>query len=1250
MESQKVPRRAKKLGSSRRRQIRGTESSEDQPGERGEESPPSEVMEKLQSFFQACDADRKGFVTREDLEKAELNLPGNTKELALVFDGLDTEKKGYLTTEEFTSGLGNLFGSHARTHEHRRRKTGSKRASLPHRFLPLEEADSEERAWFLSFMEQMGANHVFPDQDEIWQLWGKLRQEEPQLAGNLEGFLAKMTSRIRTAREEKEALELTLKKRDADHHREVQQLYEEMEQQIQSEKERLQTVSDARSLVYDSEMQKALEAKEQEVEHLAEGHRALEAQLHRLSSTKHAATAENQQLREAHRDLEGKLELVRGQLQVTTGHLGAARAQASWQGPEETRRDQLPEEVMFQAEGEQKGGVMLTADHSGVSHDPAAVSERSPGSRSRVISIEEDPLPELLGEDWNQLLTQFSTSPQSKVLDLRVSWSPPPSPSRGDLPSSPLPRVIRQISISEQSLWQQCQETTSAQEGFSGNTSEQVERAGILEEPSPMGELSSESQPNLKPEPDLKWKSQPESEPNREPEANLELEPSSESEPNLQPDSKLQLESDPEPKLKPQSDMEPDPSSKSESNLQLEFNLELEPSFKSELNLELEPNLEMEPSSKSESNLELETTLELEPSSKSELNLELEPNLKMEPSSKSESNLELEPKLLLESNFQLEPSSRSEPNLELEFNLKMEPSSKSELNLKLEPNLRVDPNLGPEPSSESELNLQLEPNLELESSSKSEPNLQQKPTSQSGPDPEKKLQQDVQKDPTGENAQAAVDRLVRPVAAPNSGKELFPDMLTISQPALPPVLAPGQRQHSAGQQPEMPDPVMPGHPPGESGGPGARQPGEWETPLDSKIQAAQTWGAQQGEGVGSDGPLAGSLQAPEVWGQGASKEGAPGPESTPGSLKQEMWGGVLDPQGGDISCLDEQPVSSALVEPALMQEAGLVAPPPAPKQAAPAEGTLEEEAANLRTAEPGGPKPEFPREDSPRRGFPPQEVLPEDGPEQPGPGEAVGIIPEGLGPEPQAQISRADGERGNVTVDLPGAPTGPSQETDPGSTKAGQTLPGQDPQGPGLLSKGPGVDPDYVYHILFVGDSNVGKSSFLHLLHNHTFASGLMATVGLDYRIKNLQVDNKHFALQLWDTAGQERYHSMTKQLFRRADGIVLMYDVTSEESFIHVGYWLDCIREGSGDGTIVFLLGNKTDCTEERRVSMEAGQQLAMEHGLFFEECSAALGHNILEPVINLARALKAQEDQMKGELVKVASREPEKKRGCCP
>ncbi|POI20142.1 hypothetical protein CIB84_016111, partial [Bambusicola thoracicus] len=108
------------------------------------------------------------------------------------------------------------------------------------------------------------------------------------------------------------------------------------------------------------------------------------------------------------------------------------------------------------------------------------------------------------------------------------------------------------------------------------------------------------------------------------------------------------------------------------------------------------------------------------------------------------------------------------------------------------------------------------------------------------------------------------------------------------------------------------------------------------------------------------------------------------------------------------------------------------------------------------------------------------------------------------------------------------------------------------------------LEPDHLYNVLFVGDSHVGKTSFLYRLHADTFNPHLAATVGLDYQVKNLVVDNRRFALRLWDSAGQERYRSVTKQFFRKADGVVLMYDITSQYSFADVRYWLSCIQVGN--------------------------------------------------------------------------------------
>lgn len=335
----RVTRKGRKLGSSRRRQMREPADGQDAPVAPEPESWSSQSAEELQRFFQDCGAEERGFVTREDLAAAKFSFLSSEDELEMIFDWVDVERKGRLSLEEFSSGLKNIFGSSSSSHRlHRKRPLLSKRGSVVTSFPVVEEANSEEKEAFFAFMEQLGASNSLPEQAEIWQLWRTLRQEEPQLAGNLEGFLAKMNSRLQEARADKEVLELTLRKRDTDHHREVQQLYEEMEQQIQREKQQLQAESDSRGLALSSQMQEVLEAKEREVQRLTEGQKELEAQIHRLSSTHQEASSENRQLREAEQDLAGRLEEVRGQLQVTRGQLDAARGRVSWQMEEELRQ------------------------------------------------------------------------------------------------------------------------------------------------------------------------------------------------------------------------------------------------------------------------------------------------------------------------------------------------------------------------------------------------------------------------------------------------------------------------------------------------------------------------------------------------------------------------------------------------------------------------------------------------------------------------------------------------------------------------------------------------------------------------------------------------------------------------------------------------------------------------------------------------------------------------------------------------
>lgn len=189
--------------------------------------------------------------------------------------------------------------------------------------------------------------------------------------------------------------------------------------------------------------------------------------------------------------------------------------------------------------------------------------------------------------------------------------------------------------------------------------------------------------------------------------------------------------------------------------------------------------------------------------------------------------------------------------------------------------------------------------------------------------------------------------------------------------------------------------------------------------------------------------------------------------------------------------------------------------------------------------------------------------------------------------------------------------------------------------------------PDRLFKIVFVGNSSVGKTSFLRRFCEDRFSPGLSATVGIDYRVKTVSVDNSLVALQLWDTAGQERYRCITQQFFRKADGVIVMYDLTSRQSFLSVRQWLSTVEEAAGDHLPVLLLANKTDIEKEREVPRGLGEQLAKENNLIFYECSAFSGHNTKESVLHLARMLKEREDAVKEDTVKVGH--PAKKRSCC-
>ncbi|NXD43121.1 RAB44 protein, partial [Copsychus sechellarum] len=316
------------LGSSRRKQLQEGSREAAGPAPSPAEEPPwaSEIAQRVQQLLSAGDAERAGAVTRSDLQKLqEEGLPCSREELELVFDGLDAAGTGSLGAEEFTAGLRQFLSSQKAAREHRRRKTASRRVRLLLPAPALEGGDSEERRHFAAFMEQLGTGNAL-DEQEIWQLWVKLRQDEPQLLDNLQEFLAKMRHRIQEARSEKEALERALNRRVAEHDKDVQQLCEVLEQQIRQEQLRLQHQSTARSQQHGQELQRVLDASEREVQRLVTAQMELERRCRSLHSSQQVTSRENQQLEESNRALEQHLQHLHQQLQHTQDHLRTMRA------------------------------------------------------------------------------------------------------------------------------------------------------------------------------------------------------------------------------------------------------------------------------------------------------------------------------------------------------------------------------------------------------------------------------------------------------------------------------------------------------------------------------------------------------------------------------------------------------------------------------------------------------------------------------------------------------------------------------------------------------------------------------------------------------------------------------------------------------------------------------------------------------------------------------------------------------------
>ncbi|KAK3297735.1 ras family-domain-containing protein [Chaetomium fimeti] len=153
---------------------------------------------------------------------------------------------------------------------------------------------------------------------------------------------------------------------------------------------------------------------------------------------------------------------------------------------------------------------------------------------------------------------------------------------------------------------------------------------------------------------------------------------------------------------------------------------------------------------------------------------------------------------------------------------------------------------------------------------------------------------------------------------------------------------------------------------------------------------------------------------------------------------------------------------------------------------------------------------------------------------------------------------------------------------------------------------------DFLFKVVLIGDSGVGKSNLLSRFTRNEFNLDSKSTIGVEFATRSIQIDNKTIKAQIWDTAGQERYRAITSAYYRGAVGALLVYDISKSLSFENVTRWLKELRDHADSNIVIMLVGNKTDQRHLRAVPTEDGKNFASENGLSFIETSALEATNV--------------------------------------
>ena len=181
---------------------------------------------------------------------------------------------------------------------------------------------------------------------------------------------------------------------------------------------------------------------------------------------------------------------------------------------------------------------------------------------------------------------------------------------------------------------------------------------------------------------------------------------------------------------------------------------------------------------------------------------------------------------------------------------------------------------------------------------------------------------------------------------------------------------------------------------------------------------------------------------------------------------------------------------------------------------------------------------------------------------------------------------------------------------------------------------------DLSFKIIIVGDSGVGKSCLSIKASRNYFEDFYSPTVGFEFLTFNVKIEDQNIKLQIWDTCGQEVYRSLISSFYRSASLAIIVYSIDNEESFNNIEKWLNDIKTQSSPDVKIFLIGNKADLDDKRKITREQGEKFSNEHKIsFFTETSAKTGLNVQNVFIQAAKELFIQHEEIKNRVSRPGS-----------